>query len=159
LAGLVAAGRLDPAVGLVNTWTHLRDALTAWPNGAFPARPCSPSPNTSLTYPMRLTHLTALYAAARSLQVDGEGADPDDLPGLRSTLLADNTPGPISSSTVMTMPPGVVQPAAVEQICRVSAMRARAAARGHLAWPGWLAPGTGIWPGDTAVSQLRRDSA
>jgi NADPH:quinone reductase len=29
LAGLVAAGRLDPAVGLVNTWTHLRDALTA----------------------------------------------------------------------------------------------------------------------------------
>jgi NADPH:quinone reductase-like Zn-dependent oxidoreductase len=29
LAGLVADGRLDPAVGLVNTWTHLRDALAA----------------------------------------------------------------------------------------------------------------------------------
>jgi NADPH2:quinone reductase len=29
LAGLVAAGRLDPAVGLVSTWTRLRDALTA----------------------------------------------------------------------------------------------------------------------------------
>src|SRR6266704_4279964 len=29
LADLVAAGRLDPAVGLVSTWTRLRDALTA----------------------------------------------------------------------------------------------------------------------------------
>src|SRR5712691_1692766 len=29
LAGLVAAGRLDPAVGLTLPWTHLRDALTA----------------------------------------------------------------------------------------------------------------------------------
>jgi NADPH:quinone reductase len=29
LAGLVAAGRLDPAVGLTVPWTRLRDALTA----------------------------------------------------------------------------------------------------------------------------------
>jgi NADPH:quinone reductase-like Zn-dependent oxidoreductase len=29
LAGLAAAGRLDPAVGLTLPWTHLRDALTA----------------------------------------------------------------------------------------------------------------------------------
>src|SRR5207244_12837511 len=29
LTDLIAVGRLDPAVGLVNTWPHLRDALTA----------------------------------------------------------------------------------------------------------------------------------